>query len=292
MKHLKTIGLIALILSVGAACTLFYITTSRESYSNQRVTPPTRIQSERHLPGKLTEEYKRAVAGDPSAQLVIGKYFFSRSSNDDDLIEAAFWFTQASAGNPVMPEAIGQLADCYYGGFGVKQDRKWAKYLYILAAEKGYMPAYRTAGIYLKSEKPAKAFTYFKADAENGNIDSQHELGLCLIEGIGTSKNYKEAVLWLERAAYGGNISSMLALGSFHASDPLITSQIEAYAMYNSTLSLPHFDNEFLVAGVQLRAIESRLNREQIKQAQDRTAQILAEISKRKPNSSEAKKAR
>ena len=292
MKHLKTIALIALILAIGVACTLFFRTIPNKSYSNQRVTPPTRIRTERHLPGKLTEEYKRAVAGDPPAQLVIGNYFFSRSSNDDDLIEAAFWFTQASVWNPVMPQAIGQLADCYYRGFGVKQDRKWAKYLYILAAEKGYMPAYWTAGIYLKSEKPAKAFTYFKADAENGNIDSQHELGLCLIEGTGTSKNYKEAVLWLERAAYGGSISSLLALGSFHANDPSVISQVEAYAMYNSTLSLPHSDNAFFDAAVQLRAIESRLNREQIKQAQDRTVQILGEISKRKKSSSEAKKSR
>lgn len=292
MKHLKTIALIALILAIGVACTLFFRTIPNKSYSNQRVTPPTRIRTERHLPGKLTEEYNRAVAGNPSAQLMVGNYFFGRSSNDDDLIEAAFWFTQASQGKPAMPEAIGQLADCYYRGLGVKQDRKWAKYLYISAAEAGYKPAYWTAGIYLKSENPAKAFTYFKADAEDGNIGSQHELGLCLIEGTGTSKNYKEAVLWLERAAYGGNISSMLALGSFHARDPSITSQIEAYAMYNSTLSLPHFDNEFLEAGVQLRAIESRLNREQIKQAQDRTSQILVEISKRKQSSSEAKKAR
>jgi TPR repeat protein len=240
----------------------------------------------------LAEEYKRAVAGDPLAQLVIGNYFFGRSSNDDDLIEAAFWFTQASLGSPAVPEAIGQLAECYYRGLGVKQDREWAKFLYISAAEKGYKPAYWTAGFYLKSEKPAKAFTYFKADAEDGNIDSQHELGLCLIEGTGTSKNYKEAVLWLERAAYGGSISSLLALGSFHANDPSIISQVEAYAMYNSTLSLTHSDNELLETSAQLRAIELRLNREQIKQAQDRTVQILGEISKRKKSSSEAKKSR
>lgn len=292
MKHLKIIALIALILAIGAAYTFFYRTNPTESYSNQRVTPPTRIRSERHLPGKLNEEYKRASAGNPPAQLVIGNYFFGRSSNDDDLIEAAFWFTQASLGNPAMPEAIGQLAECYYRGLGVKQDRKWAKYLYILAAEQGYKPAYWTAGTYLKLDEPAKAFTYFKADAEDGNIDSQHELGLCLIEGTGTSKNFKEAVLWLERAAYGGSVSSILVLGSFHAKDLSIESQVEAYAMYNSTLSLPRFDNEFLEAGVQLRAIESRLNREQIKQAQNRTVQILGEIAKRKQSSDKAKKAR
>ncbi len=292
MKHPKTVALIALILAAGAACTYFYRTNPTDSYSNQKVTPPTRSRSERHLPGNLADEYKRALAGDAPAQLVIGNYFFGRSSNDDDLIEAAFWFTQASLGNPPMPEAIGQLAECYYRGLGVTQDRKWAKYLYILAAEKGYKPAYWTAGIYLKTENPAKAFRYFKADAEDGDIDSQHELGLCLIEGTGTSKNYKEAVLWLEKAAYGGSTSSLLALGSFHANDPSINSQIEAYAMYNSTLSLPHSDSALLDAAVQLRAIESRLNREQIKQAQERTVQILGEISKRKLSSSEAKKSR
>jgi len=278
---------------IGLAGLIYHLNSqTKRDKQNVQVTPPTRNRWERNLPDTLSGDFKEAMAGKTDAQLRVGNYFYDRSSNDDDLIEAAFWFTQASTGNPVIPEAIGQLAECYYRGLGVKQDRKWAKYLYILAAEEGYKPAYWTAGIYLKSEKPAKAFTYFKADAENGNIDSQHELGLCLIEGTGTSKNYKEAVLWLERAAYGGNVSSMLALGSFHADDPSIISQVEAYAMYNSTLSLPHSDNAFFDAAVQLRAIESRLNREQIKQAQDRTVQILGEISKSKKSSSEAKKSR
>lgn len=289
---MKVFAFIAIIL-IGLAALIYHLNqhTTRDDL-NVKVTPPIRSRWDRNLPDLLSEDFKEAMAGKTDSQLRIGNFFYGRSSNDDDLIEAAYWFTQASQGKPAMPEAIAQLADCYYRGLGVKQDRKWAKYLYISAAEAGYKPAYWTAGIYLKSENPTKAFTYFKADAEDGNIGSQHELGLCLIEGNGTSKNYKEAVLWLERAAYGGNINSMLALGSFHASDPSITSQIEAYAMYNSTLSLPHFDNEFLEAGVQLRAIESRLNREQIKQAQDRTSQILVEISKRKHRSSEAKKAR
>jgi len=278
---------------IGLAGLIYHLNSeTKRDKQNVQVTPPTRNRWGRNLPDTLSGDFKEAMAGKTDAQLRVGSFFYDRSSNDDDLIEAAFWFTQASIGEPAMPEAIGKLAECHYKGFGVKQDREWAKYLYISAAEKGYKPAYWTAGIYLKSEKPAKAFAYFKADAEDGNIDSQHELGLCLIEGTGTSKNYKEAVLWLERAAYGGNISSMLALGSFHANDPSITSQVEAYAMYNSILSLPHFDNVLLETGVQLRAIESRLNREQIKQAQDRTVQILGEISKRKKSSSEAKKAR
>ena len=292
MKSIKIIALLTLIL--GGTIAWLYQSKAHPTGNQAKlqVSPPIRKRWPLNLPDKLAREYSEASAGKTEAQLVIGNYFYDRSSNDDDLIEAAFWFTQASLGEPAMPEAIGKLAECHYKGFGVKQDREWAKYLYISAAEKGYKRAYWTAGTYLKSDEPTKAFTYFKADAEDGNIDSQHELGLCLIEGTGTSKNFKEAVLWLERAAYGGSVSSILVLGSFHAKDLSIESQVEAYAMYNSTLSLPRFDNEFLEAGVQLRAIESRLNREQIKQAQNRTVQILGEIAKRKQSSDKAKNAR
>lgn len=276
---------------IGLAGLMYHLNSeTKRDQLNVQVTPPTRNRWERNLPDTLRNDFKEAMAGKTDAQLRVGSYFYDRSSNDDDLIEAAFWFTQASTGNPVMPEAIGKLAECHYKGFGVKQDREWAKYLYISAAERGYKGAYWDAGMY--SKEPDKKFSFFKSGAEAGDIGSQHALGICLIDGIGTSKNYKEAIIWLERAAYGGNVSSILALGSFHAEDPSIESQIEAYAMYNSTLSLPKSDDQLLESAVKLRAIEPRLNREQLKQAQNRTAQILGEIAKRKQSSGQAKKAR
>jgi TPR repeat protein len=290
MKSIKIIALLTLIL--GGTIAWIYQSNANPTGSQAKlqVSPPVRKRWPLNLPDKLAREYSEASAGKTEAQLVVGNYFYDRSRNDDDLIEAAFWFTQASIGEPAMPEAIGKLAECHYKGFGVKQDREWAKYLYISAAERGYKGAYWDAGMY--SKEPDKKFSFFKSGAEAGDIGSQHALGICLIDGIGTSKNYKEAVIWLERAAYGGNISSILALGSFHAEDPSIESQIEAYAMYNSTLSLPKSDDQLLDSAVKLRAIEPRLNREQLKQAQNRTAQILGEIAKRKQSSGQAKKAR
>lgn len=259
-----------------------------------------REKGPKYLPKALEETYREATFGNTQAQLLIGNYFYedvlhdvSREYTKADGIEAAFWFSQAAIhGEPVMPEAMGKLADCYQRGFGVEKDHKFSRHLYISAAGRGYKPAFFNAACFLEEEDPAKAFSYYKIAAESGYIDAQHSLGICLIAGTGTSKNYKDAIYWLTEAAHGGSIASIMTLGRFHAEDPGIESQIEAYAMYNSVLSFPGYVDSSLSAytRIEIRPIEARLTREQRIQAQSRTAEILAEIATRKEKAKAAKR--
>lgn len=41
----------------------------------------------------------------------------------------------------------------------------------------------------------------WKEKAESGDAEAQHELGLCFYNGLGTSKNYTEALKWYRKAA-------------------------------------------------------------------------------------------
>jgi TPR repeat protein len=302
MKKPNVIAIIILLLAVTLVWT-YYVNTPAESSLNRiKVIPPTREKGPKYLPKALEETYREATFGNTQAQLLIGNYFYedalhdvSREYTKADATEAGFWFSQAAIhGEPVMPEAMGKLADCYQRGFGVEKDYKFSRDLYISAAGRGYKPAFFTAGYFLKAEDPAKALSYFKIAAESGDIDAQHELGICLIDGTGTSKNYKDAIYWLTEAAYGGSIASVMTLGRFHAEDPGIESQIEAYAMYNSVLSFPDYEFSSVSADtrIKIRSIEALLTREQRIQAQNRTAKILAEIVARKEKSKAAKKAR
>jgi TPR repeat protein len=70
----------------------------------------------------------------------------------------------------------------------------------------------RLAGI-IERKEYATAFTYVKVLAERGDAASQEVLARFFIAGLGTTKDEKQAVFWLRKAADQGNATAEVKLG-------------------------------------------------------------------------------
>ena len=99
-----------------------------------------------------------------------------------------------------------------------KGDARSAADLYEQAAERGHPGAQLELGMLYKigrrpiTQDLAKARTWFAKAAPN-NIAAAYEYGVLLDRGEGGDKNCKEAQRWLQRAAEGGMVGAMTALG-------------------------------------------------------------------------------
>ena len=81
--------------------------------------------------------------------------------------------------------AQGKLGDCYFCGYGVKENREEAVKWYCKAAEQGY-------------------------------AEAQYELGEAYREGCGIGKNDEEAVKWYRKAAEQKMTSALSALEHYY----------------------------------------------------------------------------
>lgn len=123
-------------------------------------------------------------------------------------------------------DSLCSLADCYYLGRGVEQDKARAMKLYRKAARFGCGEAqFRVAVDYLTKESQEKerkdqekecrdqekernhrqGFLWCKKSAKNGFVYGKAALGICYKNGIGTERNIGLASKWLKAAADCGD---------------------------------------------------------------------------------------
>lgn len=83
---------------------------------------------------------------------------------------------------------------------------------------KGYYKAYSTYASYQKDVKknPTKAFQALKKCSDKGYIPATRELGLCYIDGIGTTRDITKGIEFLNKAAREGNILAISELCSYY----------------------------------------------------------------------------
>lgn len=103
------------------------------------------------------------------------------------------------------PELMYCLADSYYWGCGVREDKERAATLYRRAADEGHSNAQYCLGVlYSEGEgvdrDEVEAAVWFSKAAEQGNTDAQISLGLAYKTGIGVPKDYAQGATWLRRA--------------------------------------------------------------------------------------------
>lgn len=79
---------------------------------------------------------------------------------------------------------------------------------------KGYYNSYRYYASYLKEikESPVKAFQAYKKLSDIGYLPASIELGICYLEGIGTTKNTAFGLSLLKKGAEGGIIKGIKEL--------------------------------------------------------------------------------
>jgi len=117
-------------------------------------------------------------------------------------------------------QALKDRAKQYYWGKGVKQNYSKALEFYLKAAKRGDAESqFISGGMYyrgmgVKENFPA-AFKLLHQAAVNGksNPDSERIIAQAFIQGIGTYKNYKEAVHWYQQSADHGDSEAQNTLG-------------------------------------------------------------------------------
>ncbi|KAI5851319.1 hypothetical protein DFP73DRAFT_149942 [Morchella snyderi] len=113
----------------------------------------------------------------------------------------------ANSSHP-YPDAMFYLAECYWEGMlGLQVDREKAFNLYQSAAKLNHSPsAYRTAvccelGAGTKRD-PLKSITWYKKASALGDSAAMYKLGMIMLKGLlGQTRNGREAINWLKRAA-------------------------------------------------------------------------------------------
>jgi|GEM_PF-2693751 len=99
-------------------------------------------------------------------------------------------------------EAICDLGECYLKGFGTEQNVEKGIELLREAADRGFGIAFRNlANYYLSLDDNEKAFELFKKGKELGDSKSETMLGLCYLEGVGTSEDVDKGIDLLAEAA-------------------------------------------------------------------------------------------
>ena len=116
-------------------------------------------------------------------------------------------------------EAQFNVGEMYEIGFGVKQDKKEAKYWIGRSANQKH----ETAGFKLlywdverkglKGKNNAKV-KELNQKAKQGNAQAQYYLGKMYAHGVGLNKNYDVAIDWLNKATLVGVIEAELELAS------------------------------------------------------------------------------
>lgn len=127
---------------------------------------------------------------------------------------------KAQAGDP---QSQTLLALAYHSGALLKNDEVEALRLLRLAAEKGYMPAeeslgiYYAAGIGMEKPDPQAALKWYSAASQKGSVDATTNIGSMYASGDGVAKDMTTAIQWFRQAAEAGGGSAAYNMAIIYA---------------------------------------------------------------------------
>ena len=205
-----------------------------------------------------------ADQGNSVDQYKVGEWFFNKYSADCYKIAAIWFLAAAKQGNMA---AQSKLALCYEEGYGVPKAKDAAIKWYNEAANKGGITArqrylklkyagkiyeavvrYRIELLWAadngnrnsqyqlgewfschngQSSYREEAFSWYEKAAKSGQGDAMLKLGECYENGIGVYSNYSEAIKWYKKAAKGGNDSARLRLAKAYLYGGMVTKNVE-----------------------------------------------------------------
>ena len=201
------------------------LTSLPETVSSERPSQKPKTISQQEL-----EQLRQAVRTNPNdhkAQLALAKSMVEganmfaddrgrtdpkqRNKNREKIVFDAYKLVKKLVSNG-YPEAMFYLADCHGRGLlGLETDHKEAFGLYQSAAKAGHpQSAYRLAVCCEMGQEegggtrrdPLKAIQWYKQAATLGNTPAMYKMGMIQLKGLlGQSRNPREAILWLKRAA-------------------------------------------------------------------------------------------
>lgn len=222
-RYLKEISYISLAISLVPV--VGFIANAVMGYLNYKKAAELFASAEKKEKAKSPVEafglYKQAAdLGHVKAMEKVGECYQSGSGTNPNTIAAFKWYQKSSDWGNMS--ALYQLGDCYLVGKGTSSDVKAAIKCFKEAAVRGEPKAMNAlahcymSGIDGDHIDPKEGFQWHKKAAECGNIDSMHSTGQCLLDGIGTDKDGKGAVIWFHKAAAKGNVRAMEELIDCH----------------------------------------------------------------------------
>lgn len=116
------------------------------------------------------------------------------------------------------PESQTLLALAYYSGVLLKKDDAAATRLLRQAADRGYLAAEESLGMFAETgigkerPAPAEALDWYKKAAQQGSMDAATDIALMYANGKGVTRDAVQAVAWFRRAAEGGDGSAQYNL--------------------------------------------------------------------------------
>lgn len=159
---------------------------------------------------------ERAERGDVEAQLALGKLYENGTGVGRDEEKAKQWYLKAAqTGHIGAQMALGRL---HFQGPPFSEDYREAMKWYRKAAEKGsawgqHELAWMYCTVLPYYNKGVTDFAagieWYRRSAQQGNVSSMNALARMYNEGIGTPKDYVEAMKWYKMAHDHGDKNAM-----------------------------------------------------------------------------------
>jgi TPR repeat protein/membrane protease YdiL (CAAX protease family) len=195
--------------SIGGIVTL---TIRRQGTLDREVSITRRSLLDTYLPA--------ATAGDPSAEVYIGRFYFEGPISSRDLGKAALWYRKAA--DQGFAPAQGFLGYMYVYGLGLPKDQSVGFNWFLKSAKQGDAFAERELALcYLYGvgvrQSDEDAFKWFYSAAQQEDSQAEEYLGYLYENGRGVNKDDREAFHWYNWSAHQDNVYGEWGLAVMYA---------------------------------------------------------------------------
>ena len=171
----------------------------------------------------LKKQYYRAVCiyekamqqGNHKPQFNLGMCYAYGYGVEQDPVKGAKLVANAA----LTGEADAQyyLAWFFAEGFGVPQDKDKAIHWFVKAASQGCKNAIEALIVLYEEGVGKRAITFYRQEAENGNVSAQNILGNCYYYGDGVKQDHNQAIYWYQKAAEKDDKTARINLAKLYA---------------------------------------------------------------------------
>lgn len=159
--------------------------------------------------------FQAAQLKNANAQTRLASFYYEGNGVPRQLEEALRWYRSAAeSGHAGACNSVGRF---YTLGMGVKKNPREALKWYAEGARRGNKNSYMFLGQTYETgegmEDSSEAFKWFKRAADAGLPSGQIKVATMYCTGDGVAPNYKEALLWYEKAAKQHDARAFTGLG-------------------------------------------------------------------------------
>jgi TPR repeat protein len=179
-----------------------------------------------------------AAQGDPTAEYVVGLFYWRGWGTPTNGSQASLWLQKAAAQGSAAAEyelgVMDMTADLGAGKpVNAPEGVKWI----TLAADQGLAAAqnelgqFYASGSYGITKDPAQSFSWYLKAAQQGDAIGEYNAGSMYQTGTGTTRNNAQALAWYQKSAAQANVQAELGIATVYIASA-------APATSNFTLSM------------------------------------------------------